>query len=137
MNALILILTLSLGLFAAMSLGWWLARQPGRSGMMDVVWSYSTAVAGAAGALMPAPGSVPARQALVAALALVPHDEELALALVELYQARGQWESARAAYWDHRKALAALSGLAPGTRIETAYRQVVAASSAGARRIAN
>lgn len=70
MNALILILTLSLGLFVAMSLGWWLARQPGRSGMMDVVWSYSTAVAGAAGALMPAPGSVPARQALVAALAL-------------------------------------------------------------------
>jgi steroid 5-alpha reductase family enzyme len=70
MASLLLILYLSFGLFAAMTLGWWLARQPGRSGMMDVVWSYSTAAAGAAGALVPATGAVPARQALVAALAL-------------------------------------------------------------------
>jgi steroid 5-alpha reductase family enzyme len=64
------ILYLSFGLFAAMTLGWWLARQPGRSGMMDVVWSYATAAAGAAGALAPAAAAVPGRQALVAVLAL-------------------------------------------------------------------
>jgi len=70
MTLLLLIGYLSFGLFCAMTLGWWLARQPGRSGMMDVVWSYATAAAGAAGALMPAAGAVMARQYLVAALAL-------------------------------------------------------------------
>ena len=70
MTPLLLILYLSFGLFAAMTLGWWLARQPGRSGMMDVVWSYATAAAGAAGALAPAPSTVPMRQAWVAGLAL-------------------------------------------------------------------
>ena len=38
--------------------------------MMDVVWSYATAAAGAAGALAPAAGAVPLRQELVAGLAL-------------------------------------------------------------------
>jgi steroid 5-alpha reductase family enzyme len=70
MTVLVLILYLSFGLFLAMTLGWWLARQPGRSGMMDVVWSYATAAAGAAGALVPATDAVPARQDLAAALAL-------------------------------------------------------------------
>ena len=70
MTSLQLILYRSFGLLAAMTRGWWLARQPGRSGMMDVVWSYATAAAGAAGALAPTAGAVPARQALVAGLAL-------------------------------------------------------------------
>ena len=61
---------LSFGLCCAMALAWWLARRPGKSGMMDVVWSYATGAAGAAGALMPAAGASPARQAWVAALAL-------------------------------------------------------------------
>ena len=66
----ILTLYLSFGLFAAMSFAWWLARRPRSSGLMDVVWSYATAAAGAAGALAPAAGAVPARQMLVAGLAL-------------------------------------------------------------------
>lgn len=65
-----LALTLSFGLFCAMALGWWLARKPGQSGLMDVVWSVSTAIAGAVGALVPADGAVPARQVAVAVLAL-------------------------------------------------------------------
>ncbi len=70
-----LALYLSFGLFCAMALGWWLARQPGRSGLMDVVWSLSTGIAGALGALVPvtgtpATGAVPARQMAVAILAL-------------------------------------------------------------------
>jgi len=70
MTSVFLVSYVSFGLFAAMSLAWWLARQPGRSGMMDVVWSYATAAAGAAGALFPAADAVPARQMLVAGLAL-------------------------------------------------------------------
>ena len=70
MNALVVILTLSLGLCVAMTLGWWLARQPGRSGMMDVVWSYATGAAGAAGALAPAAGAAPLRQDMVALLSI-------------------------------------------------------------------
>ncbi len=70
MPLLLLIGYLSLGLFLAMTYGWWLARQPGRSGMMDVVWSYATAAAGAAGALAPQGGALAARQVLVAVLAL-------------------------------------------------------------------
>ena len=70
MTSLMLIVYLSFGLFAAMTLGWWLARRPGRSGMMDVVWSYATAATAAAGALVPSAGAVPLRQTLVAGLAL-------------------------------------------------------------------
>ena len=66
----LLTLYLSFGLFVAMSFAWWLARRPGSSGMMDVVWSYATAAAGAAGAMAPVAGAVPARQVLVALLAL-------------------------------------------------------------------
>ena len=62
---------------------------------------------------------------LVDALSLVPADEELALALLELYRARGHREAACVIYWDHRKALAMLTGLAPGPRIEAVYRQMV------------
>jgi steroid 5-alpha reductase family enzyme len=65
-----LIAYLSFGLFAAMALAWWLARRPGKSGMMDVVWSYATGAAGAAGALAPADGAAPLRQDMVALLAL-------------------------------------------------------------------
>ena len=66
----LLTLYLSFGLFVAMSLASWLARRPGSSGLMDVVWSYATAAAGAAGALAPVAGAVAARQMLVAVLAL-------------------------------------------------------------------
>ncbi|WP_420383683.1 DUF1295 domain-containing protein [Novosphingobium sp.] len=65
-----LALYLSFGLFCAMALAWGLARRPGQSGLMDVMWSLSTAIAGACGALVAAPGAVPARQFAVAALAL-------------------------------------------------------------------
>jgi steroid 5-alpha reductase family enzyme len=59
---------LSLGLCAAMTLAWAVARKPGRSGMMDVIWTYALATAGAAGALVPHPSAMPPRQWLVAAL---------------------------------------------------------------------
>ncbi len=65
-----LALYLSFGLFLAMTLAWWLARRPGSSGLMDVVWSYATGAAGAAGALAPVAGSDALRQSVVAALAL-------------------------------------------------------------------
>jgi len=61
---------LSLGLCAAMTLAWAIARRPGRSGMMDVVWTYSLAAAGAVAAVVPAAGADGRRQWLVAALIL-------------------------------------------------------------------
>ncbi|MDE2406057.1 MAG: DUF1295 domain-containing protein [Sphingomonadales bacterium] len=64
----LLALYLYLGLFAAMSVAWAVARQPGRSGMMDAIWSLATGAAGAAVALVPADGAEPGRQALVAGL---------------------------------------------------------------------
>ena len=70
MTASLISFTMALGLVAAMTLGWLLARRPGSSGLMDVVWSYATAAAGAWGALAPLPGANPARQGLVALLAL-------------------------------------------------------------------
>lgn len=59
---------LSLGLCAAMTLAWAVARRPGRSGMMDAIWTYALAAAGVAAALAPADGAVFRRQCLVAAL---------------------------------------------------------------------
>lgn len=70
MTFLWLVAYLSFGLFGAMALAWWLARAPGKSGMMDVVWSYATGAAGAIGALLPAPDASFTRQIAVAVLAL-------------------------------------------------------------------
>ncbi|WP_353227510.1 DUF1295 domain-containing protein [Novosphingobium sp.] len=70
MTFLVLTAYLSFGLFAAMALAWAVARRPGASGMMDVIWSYATGMAGAAGALAPCAGASGLRQLLVAGLAL-------------------------------------------------------------------
>lgn len=66
----LLALALALGLAATMTLAWALARRPGASGLMDVVWSLGTGAMGAAGALAPAPQAAPSRQIAVAVLAL-------------------------------------------------------------------
>ena len=65
----------SVGLAVCLSLtmagAWLVALRTGRSGWIDAIWSFATGGFGAAAALLPfAGGDIPARQVLVAALAL-------------------------------------------------------------------
>ena len=73
MEPIISFAAIGLGLILAMALIWAVTLRPGRSGWIDVVWSFATGAAGALAALVPMGGDgVPGRRAiLVAALVLV------------------------------------------------------------------
>ena len=68
MKIALLLLLLGGFLMVAMAGAWTIARQPGKSGWTDAVWSFAIAVAGVLAALAPIDGAPNARQALVAAL---------------------------------------------------------------------
>jgi len=55
-------------LSAIMAAAWCFARVPGRSGWIDAVWSLAVGLVGAVVALVPMPGTAPARRWLVAAM---------------------------------------------------------------------
>jgi steroid 5-alpha reductase family enzyme len=67
----ILLLLLAFGLSLTMVVAWAIARQPGKSGWTDAIWSFAIGAAGVAGALAPIDGPPGARQMLVAALVAV------------------------------------------------------------------
>ncbi len=73
MEPIISFAAIGLGLILAMALIWAVTLRPGRSGWIDVIWSFATGVAGALASLVPlGDGAVPGRRAiLVAALVLV------------------------------------------------------------------
>ena len=64
--------TLSVLIAAALSIAmagaWAIARKPGRSGWIDVIWSYAIGLAGVAASLAPVDGMPGRRQWLVALL---------------------------------------------------------------------
>lgn len=68
MGLISLLLVIALALSAAMAGAWAVARQPGRSGWTDAIWSYATGLAGIAGALAHAGGGASPRRWLVAGL---------------------------------------------------------------------
>ena len=70
MSSLVLIVGLAVALAAAMAGAWLIAVRTGKSGWIDVVWSFAIGVAGVAAALLPTPDfeSWQPRQWLVAAL---------------------------------------------------------------------
>ncbi|WP_241126954.1 DUF1295 domain-containing protein [Novosphingobium terrae] len=47
---------------------WCIARHPGRSGWIDVIWSLAVGLVGAVAALLPSPDTIPLRQGLVAGM---------------------------------------------------------------------
>ena len=64
--------TLAVCLSATMAVAWLIALRTGKSGWIDVIWSFATGVAGAVAALLPlAQSAITTRQALVALLALI------------------------------------------------------------------
>ena len=63
-----LILLLALALSATMAVAWSIARHPGRSGWIDVIWSFAIGGGGIAAALVPIGGATTPRQWLVAGL---------------------------------------------------------------------
>ncbi|MDF0522041.1 DUF1295 domain-containing protein [Bradyrhizobium yuanmingense] len=54
-----------------MGLAWVVQQRTGNSGWVDAIWSYATGLIGAAAAVWPLDGSLPARRALVAGLVLL------------------------------------------------------------------
>jgi steroid 5-alpha reductase family enzyme len=65
----LLLVLLAAGLSLAMALAWAIAKEPGRSGWTDAIWSWAIGIAGAAAALVPIDAGAPQpRQWLVAAL---------------------------------------------------------------------
>ncbi|WBO23827.1 DUF1295 domain-containing protein [Sphingomonas abietis] len=60
---------IAFALSIAMTGAWIIARQPGRSGWTDVIWSYAIGAAGVVAALAPVDGPTSWRQWLVATLA--------------------------------------------------------------------
>ncbi len=68
MRIAILLALIAASLSGAMAVAWMIARQPGRSGWTDVIWSYAIGAAGVVAALAPIDGAPGFRQWLVAAL---------------------------------------------------------------------
>lgn len=62
---------IALAFCGLMGLAWVVQQRTGNSGWVDTTWSYATGLIGAAAALWPLDGSLPARQALVAGLVLL------------------------------------------------------------------
>ncbi|KYH01761.1 membrane protein [Bradyrhizobium sp. DOA1] len=62
---------MALTLCLLMGLAWVVQQRTGNSGWVDAIWSYSSGLVGAAAALWPLDGALPARQALVAGLVLL------------------------------------------------------------------
>ena len=69
MRILLLLALLAVVLAASMAGAWAIARQPGRSGWTDVIWSYAIGAAGVVAALAPIDEAPTLRQGLVALLA--------------------------------------------------------------------
>ncbi len=70
-TAIVASVVLAVCLSLTMAAAWLVALRTGRSGWIDAIWSFATGGFGAVAALLPfAGGDVPARQMLVAALAL-------------------------------------------------------------------
>ncbi len=61
----------AVGLSLTMAAAWAYVRKPGRSGWVDVIWSFAVGISGAALALTPDSAALDDRQALVAGLVLI------------------------------------------------------------------
>lgn len=70
MSALLAVVIVALGLVAIMSFAWWVADSTGKTGWIDVIWTFGTGLAGIAAALLPITGSdaLWSRQIIVALL---------------------------------------------------------------------
>jgi DNA-binding SARP family transcriptional activator len=67
-----------------------------------------------------------AEAALLRATELAPTEEDVYLALMRFYQARGRAERIRQVYWDCRKALKAHLGLTPSEDFEAGHKAIAA-----------